>query len=662
MHCKYFTDRDTRSDHIQLTITVLTFLNRFWIHLTGCLLVNLRSQTGGDLKEKRWSFRPVDESARFQKIVNMVIGSGWRMKEIFNDIDRTRKNFVDKCDLDFGISEYCKGETGFFDGSASAMLSECDPTEQSKTSVTFNEFYSLMLSSTNVSNCFTVRDVLCDWQAMSNRRISLQMLQDGVVPQELENDDDESGDSEDEFAKSESVADSTPEDTGDDGQVRIRSISGPTSSTRVTNVVRDKLPGETVLQNINQVIFTLGPPTCEKPGYPLKHGLICLTNFRLALLEKSSRHNRRSWRNSTTKGSVSAAVFLHDAPIGTRQYTIPLTAINRIETDLGGINGLTLLVTCKDLRVLRIGFPPTGTDPSRNVTFTDFFANVLKSTAFPASGAREFFAFRSLNILELEDQRHAALIEEAEATAARRSSCTTSVDHDVGLAAAALATGLRVGSDKSEQAGSIASLVEQHSGDILVSGSPRERTSTVDLDASTSSVPPPPPPPVDSSPDSSTAPPLADSAAIASSPPVVIKKKLIRMKSISEYMPSSQAALSIAVATATTADSVAVADTTTITTSTSNAIQPVPPALPIRRRIIDGWKKFTPLNEYVRQGLLSDDSTAGELSTRGSPTSLWRLWTDNYQLAETYPSAFILPAALTEREITEAARFRSKHR
>jgi hypothetical protein len=65
---------------------------------------------------------------------------------------------------------------------------------------------------------------------------------------------------------------------------------------------------------------------------------------------------------------------------------------------------------------------------------------------------------------------------------------------------------------------------------------------------------------------------------------------------------------------------------------------------------VDGWQVFTPAKEFTRQGLL------------GSSNTKWRLWQDNYELSPTYPSAFILPAVLTDVEVRDAAKFRSKAR
>jgi hypothetical protein len=72
-------------------------------------------------------------------------------------------------------------------------------------------------------------------------------------------------------------------------------------------------------------------------------------------------------------------------------------------------------------------------------------------------------------------------------------------------------------------------------------------------------------------------------------------------------------------------------------------------AKPISEAGVDGWLVFTPEKEFIRQGLLYQGSN-------------WRLWQDNYTLVPTYPSAFIVPAALNDNEIIEAAKFRSRCR
>ena len=64
--------------------------------------------------------------------------------------------------------------------------------------------------------------------------------------------------------------------------------------------------------------------------------------------------------------------------------------------------------------------------------------------------------------------------------------------------------------------------------------------------------------------------------------------------------------------------------------------------------INNGWNMFTAHREFSRQGVLQ--------------SGLWRLWSDNYTLADTYPLEFVLPAAMGESEVTDAAKYRSKGR
>ena len=62
----------------------------------------------------------------------------------------------------------------------------------------------------------------------------------------------------------------------------------------------------------------------------------------------------------------------------------------------------------------------------------------------------------------------------------------------------------------------------------------------------------------------------------------------------------------------------------------------------------NGWSVYNLRAEFERQGVL--------------PSALWRLYGDNFKLADTYPLEFVLPAALTESEIQVAAKFRSRKR
>jgi hypothetical protein len=61
-----------------------------------------------------------------------------------------------------------------------------------------------------------------------------------------------------------------------------------------------------------------------------------------------------------------------------------------------------------------------------------------------------------------------------------------------------------------------------------------------------------------------------------------------------------------------------------------------------------GWSLYDFEKEFTRQQVY------------GHP--LWRVWSDNFSLVESYPLKFILPSGLSMSDITEAARFRSRGR
>jgi hypothetical protein len=63
---------------------------------------------------------------------------------------------------------------------------------------------------------------------------------------------------------------------------------------------------------------------------------------------------------------------------------------------------------------------------------------------------------------------------------------------------------------------------------------------------------------------------------------------------------------------------------------------------------VDGWNIYDFRKEFLRQQVLNN--------------GLWRVWSDNFSLVESYPLEFILPAGLSMTDITEAAKFRSRGR
>lgn len=61
-----------------------------------------------------------------------------------------------------------------------------------------------------------------------------------------------------------------------------------------------------------------------------------------------------------------------------------------------------------------------------------------------------------------------------------------------------------------------------------------------------------------------------------------------------------------------------------------------------------GWNIYNARSEFERQGVLQ--------------SGRWRLWSDNFSISPTYPSEFILPVVMSNTDILEASKFRSKGR
>lgn len=62
---------------------------------------------------------------------------------------------------------------------------------------------------------------------------------------------------------------------------------------------------------------------------------------------------------------------------------------------------------------------------------------------------------------------------------------------------------------------------------------------------------------------------------------------------------------------------------------------------------LDGWTVYSAPEEYARLGLVAP---------------LWRVWSDSYQLVETYPLEFVVPRQIADDTLREAAAYRSKRR
>lgn len=63
----------------------------------------------------------------------------------------------------------------------------------------------------------------------------------------------------------------------------------------------------------------------------------------------------------------------------------------------------------------------------------------------------------------------------------------------------------------------------------------------------------------------------------------------------------------------------------------------------------NGWKVYDATSEYRRQGL---------------PNEAWRVTkiNDKYELCDTYPKILAVPASVTDSELREVAKFRSRNR
>mmetsp|Transcript_16558 Transcript_16558/g.27628 ORF Transcript_16558/g.27628 Transcript_16558/m.27628 type:complete len:862 (-) Transcript_16558:297-2882(-) len=61
-----------------------------------------------------------------------------------------------------------------------------------------------------------------------------------------------------------------------------------------------------------------------------------------------------------------------------------------------------------------------------------------------------------------------------------------------------------------------------------------------------------------------------------------------------------------------------------------------------------GWQVYDTHSEFERQGVLQ--------------SGMWRLWSDHYSICPTYPSSYVLPAVMSNTDILEASKFRSKGR
>ena len=68
-------------------------------------------------------------------------------------------------------------------------------------------------------------------------------------------------------------------------------------------------------------------------------------------------------------------------------------------------------------------------------------------------------------------------------------------------------------------------------------------------------------------------------------------------------------------------------------------------------KLENGWDLYDPLKEFERIGVMNSPHAR-----------FYRIWSDNYTMSETYPKYFCVPSAMSESDIMNAARFRSKCR
>jgi len=67
--------------------------------------------------------------------------------------------------------------------------------------------------------------------------------------------------------------------------------------------------------------------------------------------------------------------------------------------------------------------------------------------------------------------------------------------------------------------------------------------------------------------------------------------------------------------------------------------------------LVNGWDLYDPMKEFERIGVVNSPHAR-----------FYRIWSDNYSLSDTYPLHFCVPSAMSESDIMQAAKFRSKCR
>jgi hypothetical protein len=461
----------------------------------------------------------------------------------------------------------------------------------------------------------------------------------------------------------------------------ISIISKPRSSACTTgSSVTDILSGEVVLNTLQNVVFTLGPPTRDRVGYKAySEGILLLTNYRIVVADKQAPHNsRQSMTDGVAggfQGDVSMASFRYGAPAFPILFSVPLSTISRVELEPeGSVGGYELAVVCKDFRILRLAFVGNAVE-----TFPSFFRDVLGSCAF-VNSQEDLFCFKGTKLnVQTAGSAAAALVKEAAVAMLERHRSNTLIGANGGRAG-------RSGGHRSKSASDEPSVVAQQQ---VLSALWTERSDS--------------PGPVDS-----TVPIVRHPSPSYAEPQPQSLSPIERSQSVDGTNLALNHRPTFAVLPPPPQSKAAGRPPGRIASNSSDASSGSSPGdayfgsgVSSITGCMDGWALFDPFFEYYRQGLLphpdtyqlaissssssvaptpgtnlsgtvrmrtqsahssvsGSDSPSPAAAIPGGP--FWRLWSDNYDLVETYPSAFILPSALTDNEVVDAGKFRSRCR
>jgi hypothetical protein len=468
-------------------------------------------------------------------------------------------------------------------------------------------------------------------------------------------------------------------------------ISKPRSSACTTGTsVTDILGGEIVLNTLHQVFFTLGPPNKDRVGYKdYRDGTLLLTNYRIVVADATHENhlNQRHLSRDTTAGG-DTGMFRYGAPTFPTMFSIPLAAISRVELESeGSLQGYELAVVCKDFRILRLSFAGNAVE-----TFPSFFRDVLSSCAFVPS-QQDLFCFKATKLNPADaGNAAAALVKEAAVAMLERNRSNTVTNYSVlqfssgvpslpshpsNNSQAIITTGIN-GTNRSRCSDDPSSLVLS----ALLAGNEIEADKSMVGESGGACHISPFTGSTTNSRVSNDSPSTAAGTAVDPSCLVPIER------SQSESMLTVNHKPTFSLLPPRRSESTG----TNLCSAFRNSRIPSEGSFNGVGGISDGWNLFDPAYEYFRLGLLphpdyaissgkspsqrmhsiqinnlynsslpgGDAGSANMINIPGGP--FWRLWSDNYQLVDTYPSAFILPSALTDREVFDAAMFRSRCR